>query len=79
MYSRSRLPYISAMRCLFIEKRMEHFLILSLAVGAAALIVSVILLFAPRRTARRTTAAAILGGLAAFSVIFALCLGYFMV
>ena len=69
----------SAMRCLFIEKRMEHFLILSLAVGAAALIVSVILLFAPRRTERRITAAAILGGLAAFSVIFALCLGYFMV
>ena len=57
---------------------MEHFLILSLAVGAAALIVSVILLFAPRRTERRITAA-ILGGLAAFSVIFALCLGYFMV
>lgn len=67
------------MRCLFIEKRMEHFLILSLAVGAAALIVSVILLFAPRRTERRITAAAIFGGLAAFSVIFALCLGYFMV
>ena len=58
---------------------MEHFLILSLAVGAAALIVSVILLFAARRTERRTTAAAILGGLSAFSVIFALCLGYFMV
>lgn len=58
---------------------MEHFLILSLAVGAAALIVSVILLFAPRRTERRITAAAILGGLATFSVIFALCLGYFMV
>ena len=59
---------------------MEHFLILSLAVGAAALIVSVILLFAPRRTERRiTAAAAILGGLSAFSVIFALCLGYFMV
>ena len=67
------------MRCLFIEKRMEHFLILSLAVGASALIVSVILLFTPRRTERRITAAAILGGLAAFSVIFALCLGYFMV
>lgn len=58
---------------------MEHFLILSLAVGASALIVSVILLFTPRRTERRITAAAILGGLAAFSVIFALCLGYFMV
>lgn len=58
---------------------MEHFLILSLAVGAAALIVSVILLFVPRRTERRITAASILGGLAAFSVIFALCLGYFMV
>ena len=58
---------------------MEHFLILSLAVGAAALIVSVILLFASRRTERRITTAAILGGLAAFSVIFALCLGYFMV
>ena len=58
---------------------MKHFLILSLAVGAAALIVSVILLFAPRRTERRITAAAILGGLAAFSVIFALCLGYFLV
>ena len=58
---------------------MEHFLILSLAVGAAALIVSVILLFAPRRAERRITAAAILGGLAAFSAIFALCLGYFMV
>ena len=58
---------------------MEHFLILSLAVGAAALIASVILLFAPRRTGRRITAAAILGGLSAFSVIFALCLGYFMV
>ena len=58
---------------------MEHFLILSLAVGAVALIVSVILLFAPRRTERRITAVAILGGLAAFSVIFALCLGYFMV
>lgn len=58
---------------------MEHFLILSLAVGAAALIVSVILLFALRRTERRITAAAILGGLAAFSAIFALCLGYFMV
>ena len=58
---------------------MEHFLILSLAVGTAALIVSVILLFAPRRTERRIPAAAILGGLAAFSVIFALCLGYFMV
>lgn len=54
-------------------------MILSLAVGAAALIVSVILLFAPRRTERRITAAAILGGLATFSVIFALCLGYFMV
>lgn len=54
-------------------------MILSLAVGAAALIVSVILLFTPRRTERRITAAAILGGLAAFSVIFALCLGYFMV
>ena len=54
-------------------------MILSLAVGAAALIVSVILLFAPRRTGRRITAAAILGGLSAFSVIFALCLGYFMV
>ena len=52
---------------------------LSLAVGTAALIVSVILLFAPRRTERRIPAAAILGGLAAFSVIFALCLGYFMV
>ena len=58
---------------------MEHFLILSLAVGAVALIVSVILLFAPRRTERRIPAVAILGGLAAFSVIFALCLGYFMV
>ena len=54
-------------------------MILSLAVGAAALIVSVILLFVPRRTERRITAASILGGLAAFSVIFALCLGYFMV
>ena len=54
-------------------------MILSLAVGAAALIVSVILLFAPRRTERRITVAAILGGLSAFSVIFALCLGYFMV
>lgn len=54
-------------------------MILSLAVGAAALIVSVILLFASRRTERRITTAAILGGLAAFSVIFALCLGYFMV
>lgn len=54
-------------------------MILSLAVGAAALIVSVILLFALRRTERRITAAAILGGLAAFSVIFSLCLGYFMV
>lgn len=54
-------------------------MILSLAVGAAALIVSVILLFALRRTERRITAAAILGGLAAFSAIFALCLGYFMV
>ena len=54
-------------------------MILSLAVGAVALIVSVILLFAPRRTERRITAVAILGGLAAFSVIFALCLGYFMV
>ena len=54
-------------------------MILSLAVGAAALIVSVILLFAPRRTERKITAAAILGGLAAVSVIFALCLGYFMV
>ena len=58
---------------------MEHFLILSLVVGAAALIASVILLFAPRRTEPRITAAAILGGLSAFSVIFALCLGYFMV
>ena len=54
-------------------------MILSLAVGAAALIASVILLFAPRRTERRITAAAILGGLSAFSVISAPCLGYFMV
>ena len=54
-------------------------MILSLVVGAAALIASVILLFAPGCTERRITAAAILGGLAVFSVIFALCLGYFMV
>ena len=58
---------------------MKIYLICSLAVGAAALIAAGVLLFAPRRTERRLTAAAILGGLAAFSAMFALCLGYFMV
>ena len=49
------------------------------AVGGIALVAAGMLLFAPRRTEGRLTAAAILGGLAAFSVLFALCLGYFMV
>ena len=68
------------MRCSFIEAyHMKIYLILSLAVGAAALIAAGILLFVPRRTEGRLTAAAILGGLAAFAVMFALCLGYFMI
>ena len=58
---------------------MKVYFILSLAVGAAALIAVAILLFAPRRTEGRLTVAAILGGLTVFSVMFALCLGYFMV
>ena len=58
---------------------MKIYFILSLAVGAAALITAGVLLFAPRRTEGRLTAAAILGGLTVFSVMFALCLGYFMV
>lgn len=58
---------------------MKLYLILSLAVGGIALIAAGVLLFAPRRTERKLTAAAVLGGLAAFSVMFALCLGYFMV
>ena len=58
--------------------RMKLYLILSLAVGGIALVAAGMLLFAPRRTEGRLTAA-ILGGLAAFSVLFALCLGYFMV
>ena len=58
---------------------MMIYLILSLAVGAAALIAAGVLLFAPRRTEGRITAAAILGGLTVFSAMFALCLGYFMV
>ena len=51
------------------------------AVIAAAfvLIAAGALLFAPRRTEGRLTTAAVLGGLAAFSVMFVLCLGYFMV
>ena len=60
-------------------KRMKIYFILSLAVGAAALIAAGVLLFAPQRTEGRLTTAAILGGLAVFSVMFALCLGYFMV
>lgn len=59
--------------------RMKLYLILSLAVGSIALAAAGMLLFAPRRTEGRLTAAVILGGLAAFSVLFALCLGYFMV
>ena len=59
--------------------RMKLYLILSLAVGGIAIVAAGMLLFAPRRTEGRLTAAAILGGLAAFSVLFALCLGYFMV
>ena len=58
---------------------MKVYFILSLAVGAAALIAAGVLLFAPQRTEGRLTTAAILGGLAVFSVMFALCLGYFMV
>ena len=58
---------------------MKLYLILSLAVGGIALIAAGVLLFAPRRTERKLTAAAVLGGLAAFSVMFVLCLGYFMV
>lgn len=58
---------------------MKIYFILSLTVGAAALIAAGVLLFAPRRTEGRLTAASILGGLAVFSVMFALCLGYFMV
>lgn len=59
--------------------RMKLYLILSLAVGSIALVAAGMLLFAPRRTEGRLIAAAILGGLAAFSVLFALFLGYFMV
>ena len=58
---------------------MKIYFILSLAVGAAALIAAGVLLFAPRHTEGKLNVAAILGGLAAFSVMFALCLGYFMV
>ena len=58
---------------------MKLYLILALVVGGIALIAAAVLLFAPRRTEGRLTAAAVLGGLAAFSVMFALCLGYFMV
>ena len=58
---------------------MKLYLILSLAVGGIALIAVTVLLFAPRHTEGKLTVAAILGGLAAFSVLFALCLGYFMV
>ena len=58
---------------------MKLYLILSLAVGGIALIAAAVLLFAPQRTEGRLTVAAVLGGLAAFSVMFALCLGYFMV
>lgn len=58
---------------------MKLYLILSLVVGGIALVVAAVLFFTPRRTEGRLTAAAVLGGLAAFSVMFALCLGYFMV
>ena len=58
---------------------MKLYLILSLAVGGIALIAAAVLLFASQRTEGRLTVAAVLGGLAAFSVMFALCLGYFMV
>ena len=59
--------------------RMKLYLILSLTVGGIALIAAAGLLFAPRHTEGKLNVAAILGGLAAFSVMFALCLGYFMV
>jgi hypothetical protein len=66
------------MRCLSVDAY-EALSDPSLAVGSIALAAAGMLLFAPRRTEGRLTAAVILGGLAAFSVLFALCLGYFMV
>jgi len=58
---------------------MKWFLIPTLSIAFVSLVAAVILLCSPRHTEGKLTAAAILGGLSAYSVMFALCLGYFMV
>ena len=58
---------------------MKTYFILSLAVAALSLIAAVLLLVKRKDSETRVIIAAILGGLALFLVMLALCLGFFMV
>ena len=58
---------------------MKTYFILALAVAALSLIAAVFLLVKRKDSETRVIIAAILGGLALFLVMLALCLGFFMV
>ena len=57
---------------------MKTYFILALAVAALSLIAAVLLLVKRKDSETRVIIAAILGGLALFLVMLALCLGFFM-
>ena len=58
---------------------MKTYFFLALAVAALSLIGAVVLLIKRKDSETRVIIAAILGGLALFLVMLALCLGFFMV